>query len=159
MTPEQIEQMRADIEAGTPGPWGWEVNLSCQQVELCGGKGGTDLTVMSFVRWGMQRAAPMFWKWMGNTADEPKRADAVAVPVKGREHHENWFRRIDHPDARRITRVPDLEAEVLRLRRSMDVAATIANGALDPTAKEATLRRDLSRVRDLLRSAMAGSAE
>ena len=51
-------------------------------------------------------------------------------------------------------RVQALEAENARLRRAADVAATIANGALDPTAREATLRRDLSRVRDYLRAAL-----
>jgi hypothetical protein len=47
-----------------------------------------------------------------------------------------------------------LKAENARLREAADISATIANGALDTTAREATLRRDLSRVRDELRSAL-----
>ena len=47
-----------------------------------------------------------------------------------------------------------LKAENVRLRRAADVSATIANGALDPTAREAALRRDLCRVRDELRAAL-----
>jgi ribosomal protein L29 len=47
-----------------------------------------------------------------------------------------------------------LKAENARLRRAADISATIANGALDPTAREATLRRDLARVRDELRAAL-----
>jgi hypothetical protein len=52
-------------------------------------------------------------------------------------------------------RISELEAENARLRGAADVAATIANGALDLTAREATLRRDLCRVRDELRAALA----
>jgi hypothetical protein len=49
--------------------------------------------------------------------------------------------------------------EIDRLRRAADVSATIANGALDPTAQEACLRRDLSRVRDHLRKALKGAGQ
>lgn len=115
-----IDDIKRDREAGTPGPWGWEVNKTCHTVELCGGKRASDLTVMSFVRWGMQRAAPEFWFWKGNVSDEPKRADAVSVPAPAREHHEAWFRRIDHPDARRIARVPDLEAALMEAVEALE---------------------------------------
>jgi hypothetical protein len=96
----------------TPGPWRWEVGLNSKRVELCGGppKGGYgkfDLTVMSFARYGMSSAAPVFWWWQGMSGD-PKRADALAVSVQGREHHAAWFRDIDHPDARLIAAAPDL---------------------------------------------------
>lgn len=67
-------------------------------------------------------------------------------------------------NARLIAAAPDLRDryaaaldEIERLRRAADVSATIANGALDPTAKEACLRRDLSRVRDHLRAALKGA--
>jgi hypothetical protein len=45
-------------------------------------------------------------------------------------------------------------AEVERLREAANIAATIANGALDPTAREPSLRCDLVRVRDTLRAAL-----
>lgn len=48
-----------------------------------------------------------------------------------------------------------LRAKVAVAVRSMDVSATIANGALDPTSREGPLRRDLSRVRDILRATLA----
>ena len=108
-----IDDIKRDREAGTRGPWAWEVSKVSQSVELCGGRGASDLTVMSFKRWGLQKAAPVFWFWKGNVSDEPKRADEIAVPADGRQHHASWFQRIDHPDARRIARVPDLEAALL----------------------------------------------
>lgn len=96
----------------TPGPWRWEVALNSKRVQLCGGppKGGYgkyDLTVMSFTRYGMTGAAPVFWARRGMSGD-PQRADQLSVPVAGREHHATWFQGIDHPDARLIAAAPDL---------------------------------------------------
>lgn len=90
-------------EEATPGPWRWEVSLTAKEVQLCGGPpnsgfGKFDHTVMDFRRWGMSNAAPVFWSWDGHLG-RPQRADDVAVPVEGREHHANWFRDIDHPNA------------------------------------------------------------
>jgi hypothetical protein len=85
MTPEQIEELRADMAAGTPGPW-----------ELDGiAIAGSDL-----------RAGDVCL--MGHPAQYP--GDTVLMLV----NHE--------ANARRIARVPTLEAEVLRL--------TEANAAL-----------------------------
>lgn len=36
------------------------------------------------------------------------RADELSVVVPGREHHSDWFRDIDHPDARLIAAAPDM---------------------------------------------------
>lgn len=100
----------------TPGPWRWEVNLGAKQIDLCGGDDRYDLKVVDFVRYGMGGASPRFrenkpgWNIM-------HRADEHAVPVKGREHHEDWFRAIDHPDAHLIAAAPDLYAVVERLVR------------------------------------------
>ena len=89
--------------AATPGPWRWEVSLTSRHVALCGGPpksgfGAFDHDVMSFKRWGLNNAAPVFWGWEGHFGT-PKRADEVAVPVEGREHHAHWFRTIDDPNA------------------------------------------------------------
>lgn len=96
----------------TPGPWRWEVSRTSQRVELCGGlpAGRFDKTVLSFARWGLNQAAPVFWFWQEGRSwsDEPKRADALAVAAPGREHHANWFAEINHPDAHLIAAAPDL---------------------------------------------------
>lgn len=118
-----IEQAKVALEGTTRGPWGWQVNRDDKRVELCGGSRASDLVVMSFARYGLNSAAPVFWCWRGNVSDEPKRADKLAVPVPGREHHADWWAKIDHPDARFIAEarqlVPELIAEVERLRAAL----------------------------------------
>ena len=108
------------LDGFTPGPWDWEVSRRSQTVELCGGKGASDLTVMSFARWGLNKAAPVFWFWWGNVSDEPKRAEALGTPEPGREHHADWFQRINHPDARLIAAAPDMRETILALCDALD---------------------------------------
>ena len=127
-----IDDIKRDREVGTPGPWAWEVSRHSLTVELCGGRGAHDLTVMSFARWGMSKAAPVFWFWKGNTSDEPKRADKIAVPEPGREHHSDWFQRIDHPDARRIARVPEMEAALLAAGKLADALEAYMRAGAGP---------------------------
>lgn len=116
-------------EGHTPGPWRWEVNITSKRVQLCGGPpksgfGKYDLTVMSFARWGLQSAAPVFWDWeYDKCVGEPHRADTIAEPVEGREHHKDWFRSIPHPDAALIAAAPDLAAEVARLTAERNALA------------------------------------
>lgn len=98
----------------TPGPWRWEVNRKHKTVKLCGGPpkrgfGRYDLTVLSFSRYGMAGAAPVFWNWnMERWVGKPERADALAIEVEGREHHFDWFADVNHPDARLIAAAPEL---------------------------------------------------
>jgi hypothetical protein len=98
----------------TPGPWRWEVNRKHKTVQLCGGPpkrgfGRYDLTVLSFRRYGMNGAAPVFWNWdMERYVGKPERADELAIHVNGREHHADWFADVDHPDARLIAAAPEL---------------------------------------------------
>lgn len=99
-------------EGHTGGPWRWEVNRKSKRVQLCGGEPNThfgkfDYTVLDFVRYGMDGAAPNFWTWKDGFGDLA-RADALAVPAPGREHHADWFALIDHPDARLIEDAPIL---------------------------------------------------
>ena len=90
----------------TPGPWRWEI--SSGTVRLCGGEPRYDLTVIDFVRKGMNDATVRFrentpgWNIM-------HKAQSFAVPAPGREHHE-WFFLIDQPDAHLIAAAPDLYA-------------------------------------------------
>lgn len=95
----------------TPGPWRWEINRKHKSVELCGGfpAGTFDKTVMSFERYGMKGAAPVFHNWTEDGwGGAPNRADELAVEKAGREHHADWFALIDHPNARLIAAAPDL---------------------------------------------------
>lgn len=94
----------------TPGPWRWGINLKSKQVQLCGGVPRFDLIVMDFVRWGMDGAAPRF-----NTEIRPyhnlmERVEKFAAIQPGREHHADWFQRVNHPDAMLIEAAPDLLA-------------------------------------------------
>lgn len=118
--PEDVEGLIARIPEGyTAGPWRWEVNRKSQIVSMCGGEpaGRFDKTVLDFVRWGMSRAAPRFWFWKDSRhwSEEPKRADALAQAVSGREHHADWFADVDHPDARLIALAPELASAVRAL--------------------------------------------
>lgn len=94
---------------GTPGPWRWEMNENSKCINLCGGKPKYDLTVMDFARWGMSGAAPRFNIKLGETGfNVMERADTFGQIVPGREHHANWFKTLNHPDAQLIAAAPDL---------------------------------------------------
>lgn len=102
----------------TPGPWRWEVNLKSKHVNLCGGVPKFDKTVMQFSRWGMGGAAPEFRVPL---EDQPElahmtRVDQLTSIVDGREHHEHWFRDINHPDAKLIAAAPDLLSALEKVR-------------------------------------------
>jgi len=100
----------------TPGPWRWEFNQKSKYIHLVGGKIRYDLTVMDFVRYGMGGAAPRFNIDHGQDMQLMHRADTMGVIVKGREHHQNWFKDIDHPDAKLIAAAPDLLEALIDLR-------------------------------------------
>jgi hypothetical protein len=119
VAPAPSSAPRADLKGSerfTPGPWRWEVNITTRTVRLCGGPpksgfGRYDLTVLDFTRWGMNNAAPVFWDWnYERFVGTPKHAGDIAAVVPGREHHERWFRSINHPDAHLIAAAPDLYA-------------------------------------------------
>ena len=122
MTDTTTQAVTALLDGVTPGPWDWQVSRVARSVELSGGrqsKAGGDLTVMSFARWGTQQAAPVFYTWEGNYAAKVDRADKIAVPEYGREHHAEWFARIDHPDARFIAAARDLVPALLAERDAL----------------------------------------
>lgn len=142
LTPEVVEELRRLAEKATPGPWRWEVRLNSKRVELCGGPpksgfGAFDLTVVSFARWGMSGAAPVFWSWGGHSGS-PQRADEVAVPVAGREHHAAWFRDLDHPNAAYIAAAnPAVILALLARLSHLEEQARKDGEALEPFAEAA----------------------
>lgn len=94
----------------TPGPWRWELNEKYRSIDLCGGVPRHDLTVMDFVRYGMQNAAPRFREPEHERLQIMHRAEKWAAIVPGREHHADWFKGINHPDAHLIAAAPCLLA-------------------------------------------------
>lgn len=118
-TPLDLGPIKEREARAMRGPWRWEINLSSRIVKLCGGQPRYDKTVMDFVRWGMNGAAPRFLRDDGGHL-LLTHAKEMTAPVAGREHHENWFRRLVHPDAEFLeharTDIPLLVAEVERLR-------------------------------------------
>lgn len=93
-------------DVATPGPWRFEVRPDSHSVELLAPGG----VVMSFERWGMGRATPLF-----RTAAPVRleRAESFGVLEVGREHH-TWHRLLRHPDARLVESAPVLLAAAER---------------------------------------------
>lgn len=119
----------------TPGPWRWEINRKHKSVQLCGGlpAGTFDKTVLSFERYGMKGAAPVFHNWTEDGwGGAPKRADELAVEKAGREHHADWFALIDHPNAHLIAAAPDLLDALKVLRNTLGDIRKGFSPAVDP---------------------------
>lgn len=102
--------------------------------------------MLNFVRWGLNRAAPMFWFWRAGQhwSKPPKRADALAKAVAGREHHADWFAEIDHPDAKLITLAPELAAALTSLHSALEAEIAWHKG------EAADLRSETVRMTDYL---------
>lgn len=99
----------------TPGPWRWEIDRAHKHVALVGGRPTYDKTVMSFERWGVRSAVPVFnsactdslgWNTLYRVSS---RLDWIE-PIPGREHHAHWCASINHPDAKLIERAPEMDA-------------------------------------------------
>lgn len=112
LSEERLQEIRARCQAATPGPWRWRGNLSGKCLRLTALIGLRPI-VMSFERWGMQSARPVF---------RNERDVMVRPPLVPSAPHNPWdIIAIDHPDARFIEHarqdVDDLLAEVERLRQ------------------------------------------
>ena len=91
----------------TKGPWRWEVNIKHKRVVLTGGKPRYDKDVLRFERYGMQGAQPTFCE-IGDRDIQGEKASDLSCVIEGREHHESWFRGLNHPDAHLIAAAPEM---------------------------------------------------
>lgn len=112
LTKEELDAIRARLQAATAGPWSWLCRPGAKVISLESAK----WTVMRFFRWGMQSATPAF-----KDKNKILRNSAEFMEVEpGREHHAEWHRVLNHPDADLIAHAPTdvarLVAEVERLR-------------------------------------------
>lgn len=108
----------------TPGPWRWEFNRDSKSMHLVGGRPRYDLTIMDFVRWGMQgggvRMRDTTHDGLQLMYEVHKRPDWVA-PFPGREHHANWCADVVHPDMRLMAAAPELLEALLGLLAAVNV--------------------------------------
>lgn len=100
----------------TPGPWRWEVSEKTKQVQLCGGERLYDDIVLDAKRWGMQGGQIRLSSRHNTNLNNMYGVSEYAICAPGREHHADWFKVIDHPDALLIQAAPLLlEAAIAAL--------------------------------------------
>jgi hypothetical protein len=113
MSPERLAEIQARTDAATPGPWRWRGNTESRHLRLQTPH-HSGLTVMDFVRWGMQGARPRFAvDHIMHTADEMV---VYEVAAWSKDIYRKDAVGIEHPDAEFIAHarqdVADLLAEV-----------------------------------------------
>ena len=116
-----LEQIKKDREDGTPDLGGWAWFGGRNDLYLATSTGGRRL-VMGFRRKGMNEAQPTFQLGgrMVGAIDHLTAyvvGDGVARGQKQADSDPSVYRMdvkfVDHPDARRIARVPDMEKRIL----------------------------------------------
>lgn len=107
----------------TEGPWRFELNAKHKDVNLVGGRPKFDLTIMDLTRWGMQSANLRFRRTMAPGLQVMDDATRYAQPLRGREHHKDWFQVLNHPDARLIEAAPTMIQALIRAAHVMAEAS------------------------------------
>lgn len=134
MDAAQIAAMIADREAGTPDLGGWAWFGARDDLYLATKRGGRRF-VMNFVRKGMHGAQPRFCLGgimypaiddLAEYAVGERSVRGQRQAIKDSSVYRLDISGIDHPDARRMTRIPDMEthiiaqaAELERMRSSL----------------------------------------
>ena len=109
MIPARRQEIRALLNAATPGPWQWFGNTAVKSIYLATVHHGRRF-VMQFERWGMRDACPSFQVPISPNNGMMVRADTM---VKYERPYRKDVDGIDHPDARLIEQAPTLIRELL----------------------------------------------
>lgn len=132
LSPERLAEIVAREQAAYPGPWRWRGNTEARHLRLQSPHGG-GMTVMDFVRWGMQGAQPRFGidYIMHNAADLVE----YEVAAWSKDIYRKDVSDVLHPDAQFLAHaredVPALLAEVDRLRAELAAARELAGLATE----------------------------
>ncbi len=129
MDKQQIDELKAQERAATPGPWMWDMRTGCKLAQIVTTHSGM-YYVMQFARWGMSDACPVFqvYEKYDGPVDERRgrgmvRADNLAKSYPGKEHHQGFDDYIDHPDAIIMVAarnaLPELLEEIERLQDAL----------------------------------------
>lgn len=113
MTPERLEEIKAANKARTPGKWYWFGYVQNKDLAIetfAPGTGGVR-EVMSFRRWGMQRAQPVFWDPKERLLVEAK--EKLIITDQDSCHPK--MRGVDVPDAKFMVDAPQYVTELLEL--------------------------------------------
>ena len=134
-----IDDIRRDRESGMPDLGGWSWSGGRDDLMLSTRRGGRR-HVMTFERKGMKSAQPCFQTGgvMVKAIDrltEYEVGDGAARGQKEADADGSVYRMdisgVDHPDARRIARVPDLERALLAAEELVDCLAMVC-GKVNP---------------------------
>lgn len=130
-----IDEIKRDREAGTDpkhGSWGWSGGRDDLMLST---SGGGRMYVMGFCRKGLNSAQPMFQikgSGMVKAIDDLTTyqvGDGTARGQAEADKDPSVYRMdisgVDHPDARRIARVPDMEAALLAADRMEKFVALV----------------------------------